>query len=570
MRRRAFFRGAFVVASALVATVATEAKGRPGGGQGYSGGSGRSGGSGSSGGSGRSGSSGGSSSPGGGSRGGSGSSSSPGSGSSSYDHEHDDDDGLGRVIGQLIVALVILGIKNPVIGLPMLGALILAIALRFLWAPVADWMGGHIDRYVMKEDEPAEPSEGAVDASARAAAAATAEARARKRSLAIETIRRLDGDFSLVVFEDFLQMLYARVHDARGADQLDEVAPYVTEEARRKLRDRAACKRIEAVVIGSMSLSEFRGLEPGSQRLEVDVRFEANLTEIDGGGQRRGVYVVETWTMARGIGLASRSPERAQTFDCPACGAPLESRDVNTNRCLSCGQVRTPGEADWALVGVELEEETVVPPALTTHVEERGTDEPTIVDRNAKKRLGALETREAGFSWDAFLERVHDAYAELNAGWSERNLGRARPYVSDAFYRSQLYWVAAYQHAKLRNVMEEARIEKVELADVASDRWYDAITIRIFAEGLDYTIREGTDEVVSGRRSKPRRYSEYWTFVRSARAKPSSREKTQCPDCGAPVEIEMTGQCRYCRAHVTSGEFDWVLSRIEQDESYGR
>jgi hypothetical protein len=26
--------------------------------------------------------------------------------------------------------------------------------------------------------------------------------------------------------------------------------------------------------------------------------------------------------------------------------------------------------------------------------------------------------------------------------------------------------------------------------------------------------------------------------------------------------------CRACRAHVTSGEFDWVLSKIEQDESY--
>jgi hypothetical protein len=31
----------------------------------------------------------------------------------------------------------------------------------------------------------------------------------------------------------------------------------------------------------------------------------------------------------------------------------------------------------------------------------------------------------------------------------------------------------------------------------------------------------------------------------------------------------MSGSCEHCGAHVTSGEFDWVLSRIEQDESYG-
>jgi hypothetical protein len=30
----------------------------------------------------------------------------------------------------------------------------------------------------------------------------------------------------------------------------------------------------------------------------------------------------------------------------------------------------------------------------------------------------------------------------------------------------------------------------------------------------------------------------------------------------------MAGNCTHCSARVTSGDFDWVLSRIEQDESY--
>jgi hypothetical protein len=30
----------------------------------------------------------------------------------------------------------------------------------------------------------------------------------------------------------------------------------------------------------------------------------------------------------------------------------------------------------------------------------------------------------------------------------------------------------------------------------------------------------------------------------------------------------MGGNCEYCDAHVTAGEFDWVLSKIEQDEAY--
>ena len=30
----------------------------------------------------------------------------------------------------------------------------------------------------------------------------------------------------------------------------------------------------------------------------------------------------------------------------------------------------------------------------------------------------------------------------------------------------------------------------------------------------------------------------------------------------------MAGQCGYCSSRVTTGDFDWVLSRIEQDDSY--
>jgi len=47
-----------------------------------------------------------------------------------------------------------------------------------------------------------------------------------------------------------------------------------------------------------------------------------------------------------------------------------------------------------------------------------------------------------------------------------------------------------------------------------------------------------------------------------------SRVDAGCPSCGAPLQIEMAGNCVYCRAKVTSGDFDWVLSKIEQDDSY--
>jgi len=41
-----------------------------------------------------------------------------------------------------------------------------------------------------------------------------------------------------------------------------------------------------------------------------------------------------------------------------------------------------------------------------------------------------------------------------------------------------------------------------------------------------------------------------------------------CPNCAAPLKVNNAGVCQFCGGKITSGEFDWVLSKIEQDESY--
>jgi hypothetical protein len=73
---------------------------------------------------------------------------------------------------------------------------------------------------------------------------------------------------------------------------------------------------------------------------------------------------------------------------------------------------------------------------------------------------------------------------------------------------------------------------------------------------------------VAGSDREERAYTEYWTMIRGTAARGASRIDRGCPSCGAPLAIDMAGSCAHCKAHVVAGEFDWVLSRIEQDEVY--
>lgn len=130
-----------------------------------------------------------------------------------------------------------------------------------------------------------------------------------------------------------------------------------------------------------------------------------------------------------------------------------------------------------------------------------------------------------------------------------------------------VYWIDLYVQQHCRNMNENARILRMDLANILSDSHYDAVTVRLFATGLDYTVSDD-GRLLSGSRSRPRTYSEYWTLIRNIGSKGSTRGDANCPNCGAPLKVGMTGNCELCHAKVTSGEFDWVLSRIEQDEAY--
>ena len=236
-------------------------------------------------------------------------------------------------------------------------------------------------------------------------------------------------------------------------------------------------------------------------------------------------------------------------------------------RCAYCGAVFGSGAFDWFVTNVTLLQETTTPPRLTGTVEERGTLLPTRVDPNIEQGIAAVRERDPSFSLETLRPRVELIFTELQQAWSNLEWQRARPFLTDRLFMSMSYWIDAYRKAGLRNVTTDNRITRIELVRVETDPFFDIVTVRIFATGHDYTIDE-SGHVVAGSKERERTYSEYWTLVRSVGSRGSGRDPKTCPNCGAPLAINQAGRCEYCGSKVTGGEFDWVLSRIEQDEEY--
>lgn len=385
------------------------------------------------------------------------------------------------------------------------------------------------------------------------------EAHAARKDL--EQLRSVDPEFSLVLFEDFVYMLYAALQRSRAIGT-GPLAAYLAPSLPPALEN-PALSDVQGIVIGALRYVDFSGL--GSGTIHVELEIEANYVELLKTGQQHRYYVVDRVVLTRAHTAKSRPFARASKLDCPNCGAPLEA--MRGTECSYCRQQVGFGRFDWMVASVAGLSREPRGPLLTGNVAEAGTELPTIAEPAAPQRFQELQQRDPSLHWQGFTSRIAHVFGELQVAWSGRDPLRIRPYVSDNLFQSMMYWIDLYLASRCRNVTENARILRIDLARVTSDKHYDAITVRLFATSVDYTVSDD-GKLLSGSKSRPRTYSEYWTWIRGTARRGASRGDTACPNCGAPLRIGMAGTCEYCRIKVTAGEFDWVLSRIEQDDSY--
>jgi hypothetical protein len=436
--------------------------------------------------------------------------------------------------GGLVVLLFELVFRYPQIGVPLL---IVVAVVYFRARSSAGARGGF--------------STGAADALGRAASEHAA-GRAGMGGYQLEALRRDDPDFSEPLFLDFAAALVARGVGAVGTPRLGDLERYL---AGPRALAAFGTGPWQGVVVGEVRLRSVE-VGPKGSRLTVDGALGAS-------GPSGGRWWRAAFGFVRRPGVRSKGPGEITKLACPACGGGAERKEDGS--CRYCGQRPAPGEAAWALALVELLEEEARPPvALGGYAEERGNELPTVRSPTLQADLAAVGQRLGGLDWAKAAARFGQLFTALQHAWGERDLAAIRPLTTDAVFATWRFWVEAYRAAGLRNRLEQVQVARLEPARATLDRWYAAVTVRIFATAVDQTVDDG-GRVVDGRPA-PRAFTEYWTFVRTLSAE--RPEGATCPGCGASLPAGQSGQCPYCGSLVGAPAFDWILSRIDQDEDY--
>jgi predicted lipid-binding transport protein (Tim44 family) len=295
--------------------------------------------------------------------------------------------------------------------------------------------------------------------------------------------------------------------------------------------------------------------------VHFDIVFRGKLFDdrdgkllADAGDDRRAG---ERWTFERAAGVKTVAAGGVVAQKCPKCGAALELS--SDSHCRFCGADVANGEFDWTVSSMAPAQFDGV--ALDPLLDQ--------VEMPPEAGLAAIHAADPAFDEAAFLARVQQAFLALQTAWEARQVDTARGFMSPGLYFSWSAQVEQMTEDHRKNILEGMRVDRVTPVRVLHGRVFDDVTVRVDATCADYEVDETTGKVVFGDRT-PRSFAEFWTFQRGVGAKTGAKGLLDkvCPNCGAPLDVTQIGECRFCKAAVTSGQFDWVLSRIEQQEEF--
>ncbi|HEY1099354.1 MAG TPA: TIM44-like domain-containing protein [Myxococcota bacterium] len=344
---------------------------------------------------------------------------------------------------------------------------------------------------------------------------------------------------------------------------LASLSPYVVDGMARWLAGRHhEGDDVVGVVVGHVGVAGIDRLG-ATMFIDVDLHLNRHLRSAD--GTQRSFWSHERWSFVKetGADAVQRDDDVIDRFGCPRCGSPLE--EDRHGRCPHCQTSLSAGACDWAVRQIVVHDVQTIGPVLTQDVVEVGTDDPSITDPQPVRDARALLGNDGR---EHLLARARAIFTNLQAAWSQQDLDAIRPFETDALFQSHRCWLEEYRRQGLRNIVSDLEIDGVQTCRVSADGDYLVAVLRIGAYCNDATIDQRAN-VIAGSPHRRRGFTEYWTFVKHKDAK-GGTSLTTCPGCGAPLSITQAGICTSCDRKITLGRFDWVVSRIEQDEEVAR
>jgi predicted lipid-binding transport protein (Tim44 family) len=113
-----------------------------------------------------------------------------------------------------------------------------------------------------------------------------------------------------------------------------------------------------------------------------------------------------------------------------------------------------------------------------------------------------------------FTATASDSFFQVQAAWMERNMEPVHHIMTPEMYEQMRKECDRMRVERHINRLENIAARSTEVTEAWQESGQDFVTVRFLASLLDYTVEEGSNQLVAGSRTEPVKFEEYWTFTR--------------------------------------------------------
>jgi predicted lipid-binding transport protein (Tim44 family) len=145
-------------------------------------------------------------------------------------------------------------------------------------------------------------------------------------------------------------------------------------------------------------------------------------------------------------------------------------------------------------------------------------DQPQIMapegEKDLAQGLSNIRQFDPSFEETKFQDMGMDTFFKIQGAWANRDLSTVKGLLTDEMYRILQADADRLKAQKQINRLENIAVRSVDITEAWQESGSDFITVRVYANLLDYNVDETSGQLISGSKTEPVKFEEYWTFTR--------------------------------------------------------
>lgn len=181
--------------------------------------------------------------------------------------------------------------------------------------------------------------------------------------------------------------------------------------------------------------------------------------------------------------------------------------------------------------------------------------------RNEGNVLRLIQNNNPKFSSAKFKQNAYACFRKVMFAILKEDSSIFRPFVTDKLYELLNTQIAVTRRSGYIHVMEHFVVYRNFLNNYVVKDEEERIGLQITIKSKDYFKALNNS---NGYLERPDVLASYYLeFIKKKGIEYSNEIITSnCPNCGAPLDIHSNGECEHCKKIVTRGEYSWTLNKL--------